>query len=201
MVSQNGKSCSRGLPESWVMMTLSRSSVRIMSRMTRYWLIGVSSESRCLLHSARQAFLPAAMSSFRSASVLPPLPRLCRLSSAMSASSTSAGIADHRMLDAIFLVDVGCVVAGMNDGLARRHGRPEIGAGQARADGKDKIGAAEEIGERFGARARRRAERERMAVGDRALAGIGGDHRRRNELGERRQPFGGLGVMHALSGP
>ena len=57
MVSQNGSSCSRGLPESCVMMTLSRSTVRIRSRMTRYWLIGVSSESRCFAHSASQAFL------------------------------------------------------------------------------------------------------------------------------------------------
>ncbi len=40
-----------------------------------------------------------------------------------------------------------------------------------------------------------------MAVGDGALAGIGGDDRRRHELGERREPLAGLGIMHALTGP
>ena len=64
MVSQNGIICSRGLPESCVMMTLSRSTVRIRSRITRYWLSGVSSESRNFAHSPSQAFLAAATSSF-----------------------------------------------------------------------------------------------------------------------------------------
>ena len=59
------------------MMTLSRSTVRIRSRITRYWLIGVSSESKCLAHSACQAFLAAAISSLselqrvRAAAALP----------------------------------------------------------------------------------------------------------------------------------
>ncbi len=72
MVSQNGIICSRGLPESWVMMTLSRSTVFIRSRMTRYWLSGVSSELRNLLHSSSQAFLPDATSSFSELNALPP---------------------------------------------------------------------------------------------------------------------------------
>ena len=90
MVSQNGSNCSRGLPESWVMMTLSRSTVRIRSRITRYWLIGISSESRCFAHSASQAFLAAAISSLSAASALPPPPPFWRPTSAISASSTSA---------------------------------------------------------------------------------------------------------------
>src|SRR5579875_2202498 len=49
VVCQNGKSCSRGEPESCVMMTLSRSTVFIRSPMTRYWLIGTSSLAADLL--------------------------------------------------------------------------------------------------------------------------------------------------------
>src|SRR6516164_5029110 len=95
VVSQNGMSCSRGLPESWVMMTLSRSTVRMRSRITRYWLMGISSESSCFPHSASHPFLAAATSSLSEASALPPPAPFCRL-----------------------LVDVGGLVGGMDDGLA-----------------------------------------------------------------------------------
>ena len=40
-----------------------------------------------------------------------------------------------------------------------------------------------------------------MAVGDRALAGIGGDDRRGDQFGKSREPVAGLGIMHALAGP
>ena len=90
MVSQNGIICSRGLPESCVMMTLSRSTVRIRSRITRYWLSGVSSESRNLAHSPSQAFFPAATSSLSEVNALPPPGPFWRDTSAISASSTSA---------------------------------------------------------------------------------------------------------------
>ena len=42
---------------------MSRSTVRMRSRITRYWLIGTSSESKCLAHSASHAVLAAAISS------------------------------------------------------------------------------------------------------------------------------------------
>ena len=40
-----------------------------------------------------------------------------------------------------------------------------------------------------------------MAVGDGALARIGGDHGRGQHLGKRRELVAGLRVMHALAGP
>jgi hypothetical protein len=50
-------------------------------------------------------------------------------------------------------------------------------------------------------RERRGAKRQRMAIGDSAFAGIGGDHRRRQHFGKRRELLGGFGVMHALARP
>ena len=90
MVSQNGIICSRGLPKSCVMMTLLRSTVRIRSRITRYWLSGVSSELRNFAHSSSQAFFPDATSSLSEVNALPPPGPFCRDTSAISASSTSA---------------------------------------------------------------------------------------------------------------
>ena len=40
-----------------------------------------------------------------------------------------------------------------------------------------------------------------MAVGDGALARIGGDDRRRQEFRERRKPVAGFGIVHALASP
>jgi hypothetical protein len=70
------------------MMTLSRSTVRMRSRITRYWLIGISSDSSCLPHSVSHAVLATATSSLSAASAFPPPPRFCRPISAISASST-----------------------------------------------------------------------------------------------------------------
>ena len=72
------------------MMMLSRSNVRITSRITRYWLSGMASESRNFAHSSSQAFFPCATSSFSDASALPPPGPFCRATSAISASSMSA---------------------------------------------------------------------------------------------------------------
>ena len=67
-----------------------------------------------------------------------------------------------------------------------RQGRagPERGAGEARAHRQHEIGFRHELGEHLRPRARGRPERERMAFGNGALARIGGDHRRGNELGQ-----------------
>jgi hypothetical protein len=80
------------------------------------------------------------------------------------------GVADHRMRHRVLLVDVGSVVGGMHDGLARRHAGSERRLGQAGTHGKDEIGLGHEIGERLAARPGRGAKRQRMVLGDRALA-------------------------------
>ena len=73
------------------MMTLSRSMVRMRSRITRYWFIGVSSESKCFAHSPSHAFFTEAISSLSEASALPPRAApFCFSTSAISASITSA---------------------------------------------------------------------------------------------------------------
>ena len=82
------------------MMTLSRSTVRIRSRITRYWLSGVSSESRNFAHSPSHAFLAAAISSFSEVNALPPPGPFWRDTSAISASSTSAASPTTRVIGA-----------------------------------------------------------------------------------------------------
>src|SRR5262249_52285626 len=195
-------SCSRGLPESWVMMTLSRSTLRMRSRITRYWLMGTSSESRCFPHSASHPFLAAATSSLSEASALPPPAPFCRPTSAMTASSTSAAspitawsTRYSLLMSAASLVEWMMVLPAGPPGP-----HPGRGAGEARADGQHEIGLRHELGEHLRPRARGRPERERMAFGNGALARVGGDHRRRNELGQSAQPVARLGIKHALPG-
>src|SRR5260221_1761337 len=49
-------------------------------------------------------------------------------------------IADHGMVDAVLLVDVGGVVGGMDDGLAGGKARSGRGGGEARAARPDAVG-------------------------------------------------------------
>src|SRR6516164_9809255 len=113
VVSQNGMSCSRGLPESWVMMTLSRSTVRMRSRITRYWLMGISSESRCFPHSASHPFLAAATFLERGERIAAARP-LLPADFGDDRIEHQRRVADHGMVDAVLLVDVGGVVGGMD---------------------------------------------------------------------------------------
>ena len=184
------------------MMTLLRSTVRIRSRITRYWLSGVSSELRNFAHSSSQAFLAAATSSLSEANALPPPPGpFCRDDLGDQRVEHQRRVADHSVIGAVLLVDVARVVGRMDDGLAGRHARPERRLGEARADREHQIGLGHELGVHLRPRAGRGAERQRMAFGDRALARIGGDDRRGQKLGQRREPLAGLGVVHALAGP
>jgi hypothetical protein len=108
------------------------------------------------------------------------------------------GVADHRMVDPILLIDVGGVVGGMDDRLAGRHAGPERRAGETRADGQHEIGFGHELGDHLRPRAGRGPERERMRFGNRAFARVGGEDRRRNELGQRREAITRLRIKYAL---
>ena len=170
VVSQNGKSCSRGLPASCVMITLSRSTWRIRSRITRYWLIGTSSESRCFAHSASHACLIPAISSVSAARAVLRLRRPHAVELRDQRIDDKLRITYERKIGLRILVDVGRVVGGMDDRLAFGQRGPERGLGQARTDRKDQIGPRHELREHLGLRARGGAERQRMRFGDRALA-------------------------------
>src|SRR5215831_17440011 len=170
-------SCSRGLPESWVMMTLSRSTVRMRSRITRYWLMGTSSESRCFPHSASHSFLAAATSSLSEASELPPPAPFCRPTSAMTASSTSAASPITAWSTRYsLLMSAASLVEWM---MVLPAGTPGPNGVRVRLE---PIAST------------------RSAFGKGALARIGGDHRRRNELGQSAEPIARFGIKHALPG-
>ena len=64
----------------------------------------------------------------------------------------------------------------------------------------EEIGFGHELSEHLWPRAGGRPKRERVAFGNGALARIGGDHRRRNELGQGAQPVARLRIEHALPG-
>ena len=112
-----------------------------------------------------------------------------------------AGVADEAECYGVILVDVAGVVGRVDDGLAGRYARPERRPGQARADGENEVGARHEFRVHFRPRAGGGAERQRMALRDRALTGIGGGDRGRDQLGEGCKPLAGAGVVHALAGP
>ena len=61
LASQNGDTCSRGLPDSWVTIVLSRSTVCMMSHTTRYGFRGISLLVNRGIHSASQASFKAAI--------------------------------------------------------------------------------------------------------------------------------------------
>src|SRR5262249_16705543 len=133
-------SCSRGLPESCVMMTLSRSTVRMRSRITRYWLMGTSSESSCFPPSPGPSLLARPASLLERGERIPAARPLLPAALGDDRIEHQRRVADHGMVDAVLLVDVGGVVGGMDDGLARRHAGPERGAGEARARGQPRPG-------------------------------------------------------------
>ena len=96
-----------------------------MSRMTRYWLSGVSSELRNFAHSSSHAFLPAATSSLSEAERVAAAGAFLLGDFGDQRFDHQRGVADHGVIGAIFLVDVAGIVGGMDDGLARRHDGPE----------------------------------------------------------------------------
>jgi len=104
------------------------------------------------------------------------------------------------MIDGVFLVDVAGVVGRMDNSLAGRHAGTEWRLGQARADREHHVGLRHPVGVHLRPRTGRSAERQRVALGDGALAGIGCGDRGRNELGKRREPVARLGVDHAGAG-
>ena len=93
------------------------------------------------------------------------------------------------------------VVGGVHDGLAGRDRGAERGLRQAGAYGEDEVGAAQELEQHLGARAGRGAAGERVGLGQRALARVGRDDRRRHQLGKFRQLRARPGVEHPLPGP
>jgi hypothetical protein len=102
------------------------------------------------------------------------------------------------MVDPVLLIDVGGVVGGVDNRLAGRHAGPERRAGEARTDGQHEIGFGHELGDHLRPRAGRGPERERVRFGNRAFARIGGEDRRRNELGQRCETIARLRIKHAL---
>src|SRR5262249_40995010 len=147
----------RGLPESWVMMTLSRSTVRMRSRdhavLVDGDFLGVEmlspfSEPRLL---SRRDFLLERGERIAAAGPLLPADL------GDDRVEHQRSVTDHGMVDAVLLVDVGSVVGGMDDGLTDGHAGPERGAGEARTDGQHEIGFRHELGEHLRPRARGRS--------------------------------------------
>ena len=110
------------------------------------------------------------------------------------------GVADQGITDAEIFVQVSRIEGGVNDRLALRHGYAVVGGGEAAADAQDHIGIPQELEDRFGDGSAARAERQRMRLGERALALQARGDRTLEQLGERLELRPGLGVVDALPG-
>ncbi len=107
-------------------------------------------------------------------------------------------IADAAELDAVAAADVARVVDDLTERRAGRERRDVERAGEARADAEDDVGALEEAVDGGGARARGGAERERVVLGEGALAVQGGRDRHAGALGQAHELGAGAGVEHPL---
>ena len=140
---------------------------------------GVRGQARPpLLHEARRA---------------PPRPRLRRGRAARSRRLADRreqlpqhepGVADAAERDVVAGREVAAIVRDLAERRLRRHRRDVERAREARADAEHEIGLREEAVDRGRPRAPRRAERERVVLGERALAVERRRDGRARELGE-----------------
>ena len=88
------------------MMTLSRSTVRIRSRITRYWLIGISSEFEELGPFAEPGLLAGRDLLLERGERVAAAGALLLRHLRDQRVEHQRGVADHGMIDAVLLVDV-----------------------------------------------------------------------------------------------
>ena len=112
-----------------------------------------------------------------------------------------SGVAHESDIDAVVLVDVLDVDVRVDHELAGWNVDPEVRARQAGAYAEYRVRGSQPLEHAFRSGPVRRTERQRMVVGERALALHGGDDRDLRQFRERSQFFRGLGVEHSLSGP
>ncbi len=108
-------------------------------------------------------------------------------------------VADERVVGGHVLVEVERIEGGVDHHLALREGDAVVRGGEAAAHPEDDVGLLEELVDGLGQRPPARAERQRVALRERALALEAGGHRALEQLGELAELRPGLGVVHALA--
>ena len=101
--------------------------------------------------------------------------------------------------DVVARREVARIVHDLGERRTSRHRRDVERAREARADADDQVGLLEELIDRSGPGARRRAEGERMILRERALAVQRRRDRRRGPFGELQQLVARVRVEHALA--
>jgi len=109
-------------------------------------------------------------------------------------------VAQQGMIRDVALVQIALVVGGVDDDLAGGDGGGHAVPGEAAADAEHHVGLAEIVERGSGHGRSAGPQRERVVLGERALALQGRDHRGLEQLGQLEQLRGGLGVEHALAG-
>ena len=201
VAGQNGEIWSRGLPASWVMVVLATSTVAARSDMTRYGVIGTSSERSFVAQSAsHSARMPGDPRGDRRGTLGAWLPDR----SAAPSISASQDQAPRRRRSPTSTGTTWSRSAGVGGGvdvpLACRPLEAVAGLREAAADAEDEVRLAHEHVQRPRHRPAARAERQRMVLGEGALALEARGDRRAEQLGQRPQLGPGLGVVDALAG-
>src|SRR5215472_3517653 len=128
------------------MMTLSRSTLRMRSRITRYWFLGIE----LLVPFSEPGFLRGGHLLLERGERVAPACALLPADLGDDLIEHQRGIADHGMVDAVLLVDIRGVIGRMDNRLAGRHARAERGAREARADRQHEVRFGHEVVTIFG---------------------------------------------------
>ena len=110
-----------------------------------------------------------------------------------------ARVADAAEGDVVAGGEIAAVVGDLPERRPLRHRRDVERAREARADAEHEVGLLEEAVDGGRPRAARGAERQRVVLGERALAVERRGHRRAGELGEAHELGRRAGVEHALT--
>ena len=110
------------------------------------------------------------------------------------------GVAHHRIVRFVVLVDVAIGIGGVDEGLAWRQGSGKVAFGHAGAHGEYGVGAGEEAVHLTGLAGAADTQGEGMVFGKGALALQGGHNGNLEVFGQFHQFVGGLRVEEALSG-
>ncbi len=110
------------------------------------------------------------------------------------------GIADDAERHRHVLVDVGGIERRLDDLGARRHLDAEVGLGERAADAEDQVRLVEERAHRLRDGEAAGAERQRMRLGEGALALEAGGDGDREQLGQLLELGPGFRPVHALAG-
>ena len=154
------------------MMVFGRSTACSMSQMTRYWLIGTSSDVSCGIQSSSHSRLTAAISS-ATPSLPAAWPFLLPISSIKalitSFASPIAAVSGHPVP-----VYVGPVAGGVQQDLVVCDLRPPVCPHEAAPDPEDNVRLLQEVQQGLWGRSDGSSQRQRVVLGKAALA----DHRR-----------------------